>query len=692
MKSARHGFLGIDLAALGLLFLTAVAPWLSGTWAVGRFPALCLSPGLAVLLLFARGIWQHPARALAASLLISAALSPLTLFLFLRLTGSADRSLLAHSVLWSLLLAAAYLAGHAALRRSSLWHSSPRDVLLLTGAVFLLALPLLLNDELRHRSDAWTHIALVREILLGTYPWTDPRFVEEPLRYFWAYNLWAAGFSAREGLGYAGGLVCTNLASLAAYAAAVLALVQRFFPSRRTRAAALLVSIAGLNPLGLLAVPIRVARGLVGNLRGAAELNVVAGPDRFLGVEVMHTLTPYGTSFVAWLDKYLVVTAFGVGMAGAVFLSLLVWEAARTGKLSKGTLFLAALVYAAVLLQHLVAAAFIGLVLGGAVVGARLAGRSRLRWPDLLRLFAVLLGVTAALAPYWGGILFGGEAGGEDAYGLGLERVWIATFLTTVGFLVILLILGRGRLALALRGAGAAFAIFVSLSVALMLFVRMPTVNENKIIILFFCMAAPFGAPGALRLKDRLWTRRSGRLLGSVLFGSAVLVPGLIWFGFLVQPVERIAPEVQAACDWLRHETPAEGVLIEPPGRRLLLNRAERDMFVSEFPFVLQCGYPRRKMADRIALVDRIYSGRELDPEQASILKALRRPVFVFYEGERGRAEILPDPSPDQFEPVFLRGNTRIYRWKEEASAGSPGGARVVGAAGGRSVTGGFQG
>jgi len=89
------------------------------------------------------------------------------------------------------------------------------------------------------------------------------------------------------------------------------------------------------------------------------------------------------------------------------------------------------------------------------------------------------------------------------------------------------------------------------------------------------------------------------------------------------------------------------------------MNRAVRDMFVSDYTFVWQCGYPREVMAGRTALVDRLYREGGMDPEQSALLRALARPVYVFYEGK----EKVVRP-PAEFEPVFRQGNTEIYRWK----------------------------
>ena len=101
-----------------------------------------------------------------------------------------------------------------------------------------------------------------------------------------------------------------------------------------------------------------------------------------------------------------------------------------------------------------------------------------------------------------------------------------------MGPLLLLLFLGRRHLAGTLRGGAAAFAAFTGLSLLLMVVVRMPSVNENKMIILYFCMAAPFAAPGAMRLHSFLARRSAGRALWFAMVILALLVPATIWTGY----------------------------------------------------------------------------------------------------------------------------------------------------------------
>jgi hypothetical protein len=183
--------------ALILFGITAVAPWISGGAAALRFPALCVVPGAAVLLLAAPRIWRRPARAMAAALLGSAALAPAVLFAGMRLLGSMDRALVAACLLWAFVVAAGYLSRSGAFSGviGSL-RAYVRGWTAMTGIALLLALPLLLNPELRV-ARVRTHIALVRD---PHRAWPGRiRGSRQPLRYFW-FTILGKGFSARRAL------------------------------------------------------------------------------------------------------------------------------------------------------------------------------------------------------------------------------------------------------------------------------------------------------------------------------------------------------------------------------------------------------------------------------------------------------------------------------------------------------------
>jgi hypothetical protein len=661
---------------------TAIAPWLPGPWASGRFFALCIAPGAAVLLLFCPRVFRNTVRAAAAVLLASAVCAPASFYLLLRLLGNPSGALVAFSLMWGVLLGSAYLW------RSRLPAEDPeggwRSLLLIGGASLFVALPLLLNAELRLRSDAWTHIALVRKILENPYPWTDPRFAGQQLRYFWFFNLWAAGFATRAGTSIPWGLTLTNLAGLLAYVSAVLAVIQRLYSRGALRIAAAAVAFAGLNPLGFYGITTHLIRPLIGAQQEPEALPAILRELQFLHSDVIYTLTPYLTSFVAWIDKFEVITAFGIGMAGAVFLSLIIWKAVQDGRIGAQAALLTAITFAAVVFHHLVAAVYLGTALGAALLLARLCRRSSLSWRATLLLLGMMALAAVASLPYYAGILLGREAT-ESGFGIAVQQLWVLTAFTSIGPFLILLLIGRRRLQETLGRAGSVFLIFAAVSLAMILLVSMPSVNENKMIILFFCVAAPLGAHGALALHNRAWHNIGTRALWMALVVAAFLVPGLIWFGHLVHPATVVPGGVADACAWIRNETPRDAILIEPVGRRFLMNRGERDMFVSDHTFVLECGYPREAMERRIALVEHLYKSGMITAEQAGLLEDLGRPVYTFWQ--RGSGDRSGDGmrlhagallSSPYFEPVFRNPDAEIYRMRRIESISSESSLRSV--------------
>ena len=119
--------------------------------------------------------------------------------------------------------------------------------------------------------------------------------------------------------------------------------------------------------------------------------------------------------------------------------------------------------------------------------------------------------------------------------------------------------------------------------------------------------------------------------------------------------------------------------MIEPPARRFLMNRAGRDMLVSDFTFVWQCGYARKPMADRTELVDRLYREGGIGPEESAILHSLGRPVFVFYQGDEGglRSPLLA-VSLSRFSVRERRRSTAGEEMMESRESRNPGAMRIV--------------
>lgn len=647
-------------AAILLVGLTLATPWFTGAWAILRVFGLAVAPGLTFLLFFLPAVLSKPAKTLAATVLGSAVLTPAGLFLFAHLAGSREHALLFHSALWAVLLAAGLLktfrAGEPSIDAAD-WSSS---ILPLAGAAFVLVLPILLNDDLRFRMDGRTHIAIVREIVENPYPWTDSRYAGQPLRYWWFYNVWASGFVVRGGISPASSLAVLSLISILAYLCAAAALVRRFFPEPGSKWAAFAVVLFGLNPFGLFAVVTHFARAFTGDVTGIAEVARVFENLHWGDAYVLYTLTPYPASMVAWLDKFLVVTSFGIGMAAATLFSLLLWEEMSGDDGGRQRLLLGALALEAAIFQHLVAGFFVCATGGGILLLAYFLRRSPLSLPATLRRL-LGMGVLAAVSiPYYLPILTGRESSPGDL-SLDIEWIWFFTALTAIGPLLFLFYWGRRDLADRLRGAWAPLGLFLVLALLIILVIPLPTGNEKKFIQLMFVMTAPFGAAGLLRLVRGLSTGWWRRIAGGLAAAGVVMVVALTWFGFMAHREESLPAEVTSGLRWAAQNLPPDAVLIEPIGVNLSMNRAKRDMYVSDWLNIVECGYPREEMRRRTDLVEEIYRDRSLSRSAASRLRELGRPVYLIWLTQWGEKSDSRRSIEGMLDAVYANSSIVIF-------------------------------
>jgi hypothetical protein len=652
-----------------LIGLTAVGPWLGGSLAVLRLFMLVVTPGLATLLLLSPGAVRPGARGVAAVTLVSAIIAPVSWFFLFLLFGSLNTSLVVCALLWASLLAVGVIFGRWMTVSGEVVHAERREILLAAGIVCVIAAPLLLNPELRVRSDAWSHIAYVRSIARGDYPWTDPRFAGEPLRYFWFFNFWSAGFVVRSGLSPASALTLCHLSGIVVFVSAMVAMTRSFFETRRQQAAGLLAVAVALNPFGLLGIVTHFARALVGEVTGWAEIKRVLGSLHFGDASVVYALAPYGTTSVSWIDKFLVVGAFGFGMGAAAVASMTTWRILRSGRVAWRDWVVLSLSLAAAMFYHFVVGVAVTLLLGAAVIAVAVLGRSSLRTPEALRVLSASLPGLVLSIPYYYRI-FAGREGSVAPVTPGIQAGWLLTAAVTLGPLAALIFAGRRSL----RDRGfpslVPMATILTLTFAAVTLVPLPSTNENKFILLGFLLCAPLGGPGLLRIqawaRERLWRR----VVGLVLFGSACLVPLLIWVGFLLQPGETVSSGAEEAARWIREETPSEAVVIEPVGPHFALNRAARDVYVSDWIYVLECGYSRERMRERTELVADLYRGDRLSEEQISRLRGLERPVYALFLDDWLRDGLaVGRPDSTIFDLAYENEDAEVYRLTGEPTA-----------------------
>ena len=358
-----------------------------------------------------------------------------------------------------------------------------------------------LSPALSERSDGAFH-AGVAWAALRALPPEDPFFAGLALRYFWGPHAWAAGWLALSpGLGAYAPFVVSSTFALVAALLAVGALARRLGASARVSMFAQMLALTGTVPFAWLTLA--APRG-AGEVHGAAAWSQALdhGADRALRSLDPGTLHP---SLVLPLDKFVVLTPFAWGLAGAVLLGLAL-AAVLDAPAWRSVLRLAVLT-AAVLFVHPVA--------GVALAAAALAGLACAAVGDAGARRAARYGTGAVavalllLAPYVMAVAGPGTAA-SGALALGIVRRGLVSVMLGGAFLfpvaaAMLLHAGKDR---TFRRALAGALVVLALPACLL---RLGGDNQSKFLNLAFILAA---APAAVGWTLVAATPRRRELLG----------------------------------------------------------------------------------------------------------------------------------------------------------------------------------
>ena len=368
----------------------------------------------------------------------------------------------------------------------------------------LLAAAHLASAALAWRSDGAFHAGVVHALARGVSP-EDPFLAGLPLRYFWGWHGWAACVLATVPQIPATLLLASS--SVLAFAAALVgvsSLAASLGAEARARGWAIVLLLVGAAPFAWLTL---AGHALVGETRGLAELEPVLAHGGDLALRALDPgfLHP---SLVLPLDKFVVVTPFAWGLAGAFMLVRVLTDALAQANVRAGSAV--ALTSAAIVFLH--PAAGLLLVVASAVALLALAAAGRVTWRAAgVALVTCALGALAAL-PYLAHLAPAGGGGatalrfGLDARGA-LSVVWGGLVLLPLAWLAL-------RRADSTPGALVGGQLAVLLVPALIL--RAGGDNQSKALNLAFALAA---APAAIALAA--WTTTRARRIAAL--GLAIL-------------------------------------------------------------------------------------------------------------------------------------------------------------------------
>jgi hypothetical protein len=516
--------------------------------------------------------------------------------------------------------------------------ASDRGVWLLAVAAGAgLALAHTLSPALSARSDGSFHAGVVWAAARALPP-EDPFFAGLTLRYFWGLHAWAAGWVAvAPALGAYAPLVVSNALAAVSALLAVGALARGLGATPRTRWLAQALALAGTAPFVWLVLAARAGSGAV---RGGAE---VAGALGHGADAALRALDPglLHPSLVIPLDKFVVLTPFAWGLAGAAVLALaLVRALAEPGW--RASLGLALVVAATVFVHPVAGLALAVAALAGAAWTAFAYPLTRRGLPGL----ALSLGFgLAAMVPYLRAISGGPTArsGAALAWRLGFDPRGFASVLVAGAFLMPQALWPDSARRTREPGRSAVTGMLVTLVLATCL-LRVPGDNQSKFLNLAFLLAS---APAALAWARAAASTRTRAAVGALL--AAAFVPTLaavVWSyahesgsstdapsrppNGIVSAVRQLVPSdavlVDATLDITRGAAPA---LPGETGRTLLWSGG----FMAR-----KWGYAAQALDLREAAASALGRGRTPVGPESAFLRSLERQVWVIASDDSARA------------------------------------------------------
>ncbi len=557
----------------------------------------------------------------------------------------------------------------------------------LAAAAFV-ALPMLLSEWARVRSDSWVHAGIVWEIVERGLPPQDPRFAGLGLNYVWFYNLFIALLTALR----PGSSPFTHIATANAVWVATLvwlgsALAWTLHRSRAASRLALPLLLVGLNAGALLLWPLWLLRATRGEVRGMAEMRRIIAAADWNGVSVMRELSaPFAWMVNAW-DKFMVGTALGYAY---LLLALTLWAATRWLTDARGAadgrpgawrwLWVVAVASAGMMLFHsVVGLSAIPVSIGASLLLFALASREpRLGEPRryLLLVTALAAGLAATL-PYFRSISRGWDAGqsGVHQQFLHLDIYMPWTLATACGVVLWIAWPALGRVVRARAVAGSWLVAWLIGMTAFAIIVHLPEYNEFKFVWMVFLPLALLAGGGASEQLAMIRERSGPVLTGVLLFVFLALPALLLQRGFLLDRSGDSAPETaradgDAACyAWVRDRTPRVAVFLDHHSRDVLLVEGRRRLLAGTPWGPERAAFPREALLRRRAVMADLYGPARDLAGDAALLDSLGAPAYVLYRAEDFATDSTATPpwtaldaDTARFERVYATGGRRIYR------------------------------
>jgi hypothetical protein len=547
--------------------------------------------------------------------------------------------------------------------------------LALTAAAGLAAI-FAASDRLRISIHGMLHTAILLRAEQGEIPPENPFFAGEGLRYYFVWHLAAAVPVELGGVEPTLAFAATNVSALLAFLLLLGVLGGLLGATRAAAPLALLLGFLSLNALGALGFAERAAAA-----KGFATLEQLAtglDPIRYLQALSLGD----DDRVTATLTKFLNASSFPIALALLVATWLAAAKIARRGEgHDAGWLAILAIATAGCIAMSPITGLTGGLVLGAGFalrLVAGLAQRDRAtRGAALSALAALAAGLALALPFVWMG-------GGEEQGAIGLRPTAgkARDFLLALAPLLVVAL--PAWIAAVRRASPLAIAALLLPPLAVVLW--FPVNSEYKLVR----MAAPLLGVFAALSIDALVARRRGLGLALAFLMVAASVP-TNWIALRAYLAHahatlgldvdhgrpRLAPErhpPQLLYDWLIENAPRDAVVLDDvlgPVRHFAgpLHGAEVPALTGLPVFTDRPSYMNDyepELNARLAILEKLYTGRALDAEDAARISRLSRPVYVILRRQgRNESVVVRGVLRDRrFERVFDCEAGSIHRWQ----------------------------
>ena len=551
---------------------------------------------------------------------------------------------------------------------------------------FLILISYFLNDFLLIRSDAWYHAAVTNEVIQRGIPPGEPFLASFSIQYMWFYHLFNACWIKQSGLSlfWAPGIFNVINAIVFPYLIARFTLL--FTDRKYIIIPVCILSIVGLQAASWILWPLNLARSLIGDVTGMAEIERIISKIAINGAGVVRFLTPFGTWQVQLIDKFLTITVFNYSLN--LFMACIILILSK--KLFDIARYRTALVLFILILGTFLFHIVTGIVLLSAIVGSIILIYLAIRFiykkvqfqSEYLLLIIIPLLVAAIAIPYFLSLVPTSQGDGSGSFIKKYLHFGIKNILTILFPLIILFYPARDAFKKLFAGRDYKTLTLTYLIISLFIlcaFINIGTVGEKKLIYPLFLLLGPLVFLQIInRIINYSSVKKSLWIIGILIL---FLLPAVFIFrGFIIHSPDNkmeserydITENEKEIYEWIKNNTSADAVIIENNIYHMAPVYAGRRNFFSWHHVITNRNFEGKKLSLYRNIQNALYNQQDLPEKATRHLLNFEYPLYIILRNED--MESHPwlkdrfDRESGLFEKIHKAGRIQLYTLKDQNS------------------------